>query len=485
MESFGYKDSQANCFSFSGYHYDPASGTAALSYNVDGRVLQEKITFPWAPWPVDASRQAAFFQALELLHLIAGISYYKAGLAKCIDPGESRIDGIMAGFLNELYLQGLGEFAYINQLDLTGVINFEVNINETPSAMDMAQVSLSTGARRPRPASRAVPALTFSHLLPPSLTRSRFLDLPERALVAMGGGKDSLVCLQMLRDAGIEVQPVCVGGSDLIGETVKAAGLPLIRIRRELSAELTEMNASGAWNGHVPVTAINSAILLCAGLLYGHRYIVFANESSADEATLKDGQGREINHQYSKSRAFEQVFRTVIHQRVSPGIEYFSLLRPFSEIAITRQFAEMTEFHAVFSSCNRNFHQDGSHIEGRWCQDCPKCRFAALALAPFLSPQQLLAIQGADLLDQEKQLQGFKALCGLGEHKPFECVGSIAESRAVIKFLALSPQWQNKHIVSVLAGYPEVRLAGELELQPDFETEHCIPAEIMAKLSAF
>ena len=449
---------QANCFSFSGYHYEPASGEARLTYDIDGRTLHEKITFPWAPWPVDASRQAAFFQALELLHLIAGISYYKAGLACRIDTGESKIDGIMAGFLNELYLKGLGEFAYVNGLDISGLIDFEANIDEASVTREL-----------PRDA---------------SLARSHPVDLPERALVAMGGGKDSLVCLQMLKTAGVEVQPACVGGSALIGETVKAAGLPLIRIQRELSPELKELNAGGAWNGHLPVTAINSAILLCAGLLYGYRYIVFANESSANEATLKDGQGREINHQYSKSLAFEQDFAAVVSQYVSPDIKYFSLLRPFSEIAITRRFAEMTGFHEVFSSCNRNFHQDGPHITGRWCQDCPKCRFAALALAPFMSPEQLLAIQGADLLNQENQLHGFKALCGLGEHKPFECVGSIAESRAAMRSLANDTRWQGKYIVDVLAGYPEIKHAGELELQPDFGAGHCIPAEITAKLNA-
>jgi len=447
MNSTGYKQSQANCFSFSAHQYDPASGTATLSYAVDGRELQETITFPWLPWPMDASRQAAFFRALELLHLIAGISYYKAGLARRIDVGESQLDEVMAGFLNELYEQGLGEFAHINRLDLSGLINFEINTDTSPSALDT--------------------------------------DLPERALVAMGGGKDSLVCLRMLEQAGIEVQPACVGGSVLIGETAQAAGLPLIRIQRELSPVLTEMNVSGAWNGHVPVTAINSAILLCAGLLYGYRYIVFANESSADEATLMNAQGKEVNHQFSKSFVFEKAFRQVIEQRVSSGIEYFSLLRPFSEIAITRRFSDMTEFHGIFSSCNRNFHQDGSHIEGRWCQDCPKCRFAALALAPFLSPQQLIAIQGADLLDQEKQLQGFRALCGLGQQKPFECVGSIAESRAALKTLALDPRWRAKYIVSELAEHEQIRQSGELELQPDFEAAHFIPTTIMAKLNAF
>ena len=447
MKTIINKKKQAESFSFTGCHYDAANGKATLSYVVDGRELTEEITFPWAPWPVDASRQAAFFKALEILHLIAGISYYKAGLAKAIDTGESKIDELLASFLNELYLQGLGEFAYLNELDLSGLINFEAAGGEPPTVLEV--------------------------------------DLPERALVAMGGGKDSLVCLQMLKDAGMDVQPVCVGGSVLIGETARAAGLPLIRIQRVLSPELKDMNRNGAWNGHVPVTAINSAILVCASILYGYRYVVFANESSANEATLKDSRGKEINHQYSKSIAFEKNFRQVIEQRVSSGIEYFSLLRPFGEIAITRRFSELTEFHSVFSSCNRNFHLDGSHIDGRWCQDCPKCRFAALALAPFLTAKQLLSIQGADLLDQEDQLPGFRELCGLGEDKPFECVGSIAESRAAMKFLSRNNDWENKKVVMVLAEMAEIQQAGDLELSPDSGAEHYIPAAIMAKLDAF
>ncbi|MBT8068942.1 MAG: endonuclease domain-containing protein [Gammaproteobacteria bacterium] len=456
MQGAEFKARQADCFSFSSYDYEPASGVATLSYRVDGQNLQEKITFPWAPWPVDASRQAAFFKALEVLHLIAGISYYKAGLARHVDLGECEIDPLLADFLNEFYLQGLGEFAYVNQLDLSAVINFQANIPAESAPND------ETSGGKLKMA----------------------LDLPERALVAMGGGKDSLVCLQMLRNAGIEVQPACVGGSALIGETVKSAGLPLIRVQRQLAQGLTAMNAEGAWNGHVPVTAINSAILLCAGLLYGYRNIVFANESSANEATLQDEQGREVNHQYSKSIGFEKAFRDLIRQRVSPDIEYFSLLRPYSEIAITRKFVEMSRFHPVFSSCNRNFHLDGPRIEGRWCQDCPKCRFAALALAVFMTPEQLVAIQGKDLLDDEEQVNGFKALCGLENHKPFECVGSIAESRAAMKYLSRSPGWQRKRVVRLLAEYKEIRHGGELVLQPDFESEHCIPEVIAAELNA-
>ncbi len=438
---------RAHQFSFTTCQYDSTSCEATLSYVIDGQELHEIIGFPGAPWPLDDLRKNAFNQALELLHLICGVSYYKAGLAQVIDSDRARIDTTTADFLNELYVRGLGEFAYLNNLDISSLCRFVTNIDDTSTALN--------------------------------------LDLPERALVAMGGGKDSLVCLQMLTDAGVEVQPACVGGSDLIAETVNAAGLPLVRMNRQLSPLLAEMNAQGAWNGHVPVTAINSAVLVCAGLLYGFRYIVFANELSANEATLKDSRGREVNHQYSKSLAFETAFREVIRHRVSPDLEYFSLLRPFGELAITKRFTAMTQFHRVFSSCNRNFHLDGPRTETRWCKDCPKCRFAALALAPFMSPRQLELIQGADLLDEDEQLQGFKALCGLDEDKPFECVGSIAESRAAMKFLATRAEWKNRKIIKALADKPEVSQAGALALQPDAVAEHCIPPAILARIDAF
>jgi hypothetical protein len=438
-------DRQAKRFAFTAHHYDAVSGQATLSYEIDGRELVETITFPWAPWPTDASRQAAFFQALELLHLIAGVSYYKAVLAPEMDLSQCHVEPGLADFLTELYQQGLAEFAYVNQLDLSGLMRFLYNTEET---------------------------------------KALELDLPERALVAMGGGKDSLVCLEMLRDAGVEVQPVCVGGSSLIGETVKAAGLPLIRIDRQISPVLRELNDQGAWNGHVPVTAINSAILLCASLLYGHRYVVFANESSASEATLTDVDGNEVNHQYSKSLAFEQAFCRVVKRRVSPGVEYFSLLRPYSEVAITHLFAGLSQYHQVFSSCNRNFHQQGSQIDGRWCRDCPKCRFVALALAPFITPQQLVDIQGGDLLDDESQLPGYLEICGLGEDKPFECVGSVSESRAAMKVLALRPEWAGKAVVKAVADLADIQQAGELQLKPDFTAPHCIPAALLRKMNA-
>jgi hypothetical protein len=384
-------------FAFVRCGYDPQTGRAELVYRVDqGPELVETVTFPHAPWPPEASRQAAFYQALELLHLLAGISYYKAGLAAELRlEAEGAATGL-APFLNETYRQGLAEFAYQNQLDLSGRIAFP----------DRAPAANKPQAQR--------------------------LVLPARALIAVGGGKDSLVGLDLARRAGLEVMPACVGNSELIRETVSAAGLPLLQIGRQLAPELAVMNRAGAWNGHVPVTAINSAILLCAAVLYGFAHVIFSNERSADEATLVTADGTPVNHQYSKSSEFEVALQKVVADYISPDIQYFSILRPFSELGVIERFSAMPEFHRVFSSCNRNFHLDGPRVEGRWCGDCPKCRFAALGLALFLEPSVVNGIIGHDLLDDARQIDGYRALCALGRDKPFECVGEAGESRAAM-----------------------------------------------------
>lgn len=435
---------QACKFQFTACTYDPVQGEACLGYRFDdGPELLERIRFPYSPWPPEASRQAAFDNALKILHLVAGVSYYKAGLSREMSLASPIPDAKLAEFLTELYVQGLGEFAYVNQLDIRSRVKFPAHDSQ-PSAHS--------------------------------------LILPERALVAMGGGKDSLVGLRLLQAAGVDVMPVCVGSSRLIGATVRAANLPLIRIERTLAPELAELNRAGAWNGHVPVTAINSAILLCAAVLYGFAYIVFSNERSADEATLSLPDGTSVNHQYSKSSAFEAAFRDIISTHVSPNIEFFSILRPFSELEIVRRFSALTEFHEVYSSCNRNFHLGGSQIKGRWCLDCPKCRFAALSLALFLSPEQLRTIMGGDLLDQESQVDGFRALCQLGHDKPFECVGEAGESRAAMARLAADQRWLGHKVVKMIASdleHAEVPDLSEL-LQP--AALHYIPDSILRGL---
>jgi hypothetical protein len=432
----------ADCFRFVRHGYDPNTGVAHLAYAFDdGPELVESVHFPKAPWPADSGRQAGFLRALKLLHGIAGVSYYKASIPPRLDTAGAPPDVHLAAFLESLYVEGLAEFAFRNQVELHGRARFR--------------------DEEPTPESAPAP------------------DLPERALVAMGGGKDSLVSLELLRSMGFDIQPACIGDARLIGDTVQAAGLGLLRIGRRLAPELAAMNEAGALNGHVPVTAINSAILLCAALLYGYRYVVFSNERSADEATLTDGRGRPVNHQYSKGLAFERDLRGIVRGQIAQDLEYFSLLRPLGELAICQRFSELDRYHGVFSSCNRNFHLGGARVEGRWCGDCPKCRGTTLLLAPWLPPARIIAMMGRNLLDEPAQEAGFRALCRLGAEKPFECVGTVDEHRAAMLALAHREDWKRSTVVAALRAELSRLEVPPLDRLLAERGPHCIPDRIL------
>lgn len=439
----------AQIFRFVRHQFDADIGVASLVYAFDdGPELIEKIIFANAPKPSDPAHHAAFDRALGSLHLIAGISYFKAAVPSEIRIESTPIDAETAAMLDEIYLHGLGEFAHQNGLDLRGKIRF--------------------------PSTSAVSAA------------APILNLPRRSLVPIGGGKDSLVTVELLRSAGEPMTAVWVGSSALIEATAERTGLPMLNIGREIAPLLFEMNRNGAWNGHIPVTAINSAILACAAILYGFDAIVFSNERSASSANLvRDGFA--VNHQWSKSLRFETLFRAHLQRVVAADLDYFSALRPFSELAVTHRFAKMEQYHTVFSSCNRNFKILGDRPTSRWCGVCPKCHFVFLALAPFLPKARLLSIFGRNLLDDIALAPAFDALLEVDAHKPFECVGEGRESRAAMAALALRAEWSEDALVARFAakirpGLDAVDFDMAAQLQP--EGAHHLPTRLLSILHA-
>jgi hypothetical protein len=426
-----------------------AAGKASLRYAFDaGPELVEQIEFPDAP-ALARERADAFVAALRLLHLIAGVSYYKAGVPPEIQAEGVALDRATAEFLDQVYLHGLAEFAYHNKLDLRGRIRF--------------------------PGTAAAPPVAAAAL-----------QLPRRSLVPIGGGKDSLVTVEMLKGLREPMTAVWVGESALIAACAQRTGLPTLNIKRRLAPELFEYNRIGAWNGHIPVTAINSAILLCAALLYGFDAIAFSNERSASAATLEyDGQA--VNHQWSKSLEFERRLREYTKSHIAADLDYFSLLRPWSELGVTRAFAQETQYDDVFSSCNRNFRIRGERPADRWCGQCPKCHFVFLALAPFVAKPRLLAIFGRNLLDDPALAPGFDALLEYRDHKPFECVGEGRESRAALHFLTQRSEWREDALVARFAEEIAPQLGrSDLALAPQLtaSTEHFLPDRLRSLLRA-
>ena len=441
--------STVRSFRFVRCSFDAESGVARLVYAFDdGPELVETVTIPGAPFALDEVRAAAVEKAVQLLHLITGVSYYKAAV-----PNEIRIDGYAidaatAVLLEQVYVHGLGEFAYRNGLSLHGRVRF-------PVGAPAAAVASPAGLR-------------------------------EHALVAIGGGKDSLVSIEALRGAGIDQTVTWIGGSQLIAACAARTGLPTLNIGRALAPELFEYNRQGAWNGHIPVTAINSAIMVVAALLHGVDQVVFSNERSASYGSMIPGTG-EVNHQWSKGWAFERAFGEHVQSHVAADLRYYSLLRPLSELAVARQFARTDHYDAHFSSCNRNFHLLGERPVNRWCGVCPKCHFVFLALAPFMPKPRLVGIFGRNLLDDASQTAGFDALLEYQDHKPFECVGEGQESRAAMAALGDRPEWREDVIVARFNSEIRPQLdAAALRVAPLLEIggEHRIPAALWERLRA-
>lgn len=451
---------QVSRFRFVRCDFAADTGVARLVYAFDdGPEMTETVTVPGAPFQLEGERAAAVQRALQLLHLIAGVSYYKAGVPAQVSIDSYAIDADTAALVETVYLNGLGEFAYRNGLNLRG--RFKLPVASLPSPAS-GRGAGGEGGSAPN------------------------LNLTHHALVAIGGGKDSLVSIEALRNAGVAETVTWIGGSQLIRACAERTGLPMLNIGRTLAPELFELNRQGAWNGHIPVTAVNSAIMVLAALVQGVDQVVFSNERSASYGSQIAGTG-EVNHQWSKGWAFEKAFGEYVQQHVAADLQYYSLLRPLSELAVARQFARTDFYDAHFSSCNRNFHILGERPVNRWCGVCPKCHFVFLALAPFMPKTRLVRIFGRNLLDDSEQAGGYDALLEFQDHKPFECVGEGKESRAAMATLAARPEWKEDVLVRRFANLIQPTLsAEELKIEPllVIDGEHRIPAALWERLRA-
>jgi UDP-N-acetyl-alpha-D-muramoyl-L-alanyl-L-glutamate epimerase len=423
-------------------------GRVELRYALDDAIeFTETFELP-AGTRVDDTARARVEGLLSLLHWTAGVSYFKTAVPQAIGCEAGSPPPAAAALLEALYSEGLGELAFTNDLAALPRPAFAAGRGEPPPA--------------PPPAQRA-----------------------GATLVPIGGGKDSIVALEVMRLSGREPTLFSVGDAGPIASTAAAAGLEHLVVRRRLDPRLAELNRRGALNGHVPITAIVSCAAVLTAALRGFDSVAMANERSASHGNVS-WRGIEVNHQFSKGARAEGLLRSALRE-LNAGVELFSVLRPASELAIARAFARMGEYHGAFSSCNTNFRLDSPTRLPQWCCNCPKCRFVFLAMAPFCDPPHLREVFGHDLLDDPDQFAGFALLAASGGHKPFECVGEEEESRAAMRLLAADPRWRDRNVVR--------RLSTEVlsQLEPDdgdpaavlaLSDDHAVPAETMPAVRA-
>ncbi len=371
-------------------------------------------------------------QLVFQLGMVESISYYKCTCSKKVRVLCGGLTKEQIVWWKKLYFHGLGEFLYLNGIAV--------------SMEDLVDITCEKEAP-------GVYHDTASY---------------EGCLVPVGGGKDSVVSLCLLKDYGVTTYHINYGSA--IKEVIDAFEEKQgdYYAKRTICPNLLKCNQEGYLNGHTPFSAIVAFSTVIAAYLSGKKYIALSNETSANESTVKDST---VNHQYSKSVEFENDFITYFKQVTDSDIHYFSLLRPWAEIQIAREFAKHEQFHSIFRSCNKGSKQ------GVWCCDCPKCLFVYIILSPFLSQQRLEEIFGENLLNKESLDKDFRELTGVLENKPFECVGTRSEVLASMK------EFIEQGGRSLLTErYQEQILATALPLEPmlkGFNQEHNVPEEFV------
>ncbi|NLM92994.1 MAG: hypothetical protein GX168_08625 [Bacteroidales bacterium] len=326
--------------------------------------------------------------------MVEMISYWKAFCSPLILIRPFRLNARQEHWWKKLFRYGLGEFFFTNGIEMPG---------EELLAFDYPPE-----------------ALPFKKYIP---------DLPgDGIIIPVGGGKDSVVTLELLKALGHDHLPLVMNHRGATRQVLETGGFSLqnsLEVKRTLDPLLFELNARGFLNGHTPFSALLAFMTTLAAALTGRKYIALSNEASANEASIP---GTKINHQYSKSFEFEQDFRDYLQHHVLEGINYFSLLRPLNELQIAALFARIPAYHGVFKSCNAGSKTDS------WCCNCSKCLFTFIMIDPFLAENQLVKIFGENLFEKQSLAPLLDQLSGVADNKPFECVGTLNEVIAALNY---------------------------------------------------
>lgn len=422
-----------NQFIFEDYEFDAATNQAKFHYSLDGKLNFTETT----TWQVKSAQysSAVLDRALFGLWLMAGVSYYKTYLPKQIVIKKGGLSSKQKEFFDSIYINGLAQFFYTNQLDWKDVVNFPVDEYANPQVEKLE----GTGS-----------------------------------LVALGGGKDSIVAAELMNALSEDFDCWVVNHADRFLGLGEVLGTNILPVTRQLDPQLAELNEADAYNGHVPITAIIGFIGICLAILSGKKSLVWANEASTDEPNTT-WQGLEVNHQYSKSSMVESQMQNYIQEFIAPDLEYYSLLRPLSELRISEVFCKnyIDKYKGLFSSCNLANFKQGNTSAMTWCGECPKCAFVFTIFSPFLTKAKLMDIFGGKDLFADESLTGtFEQMLGIDGHKPLECVGEVAEVRTAVQMTKAKGE------------YPELTRFKFPKPDYDYKLWHTnhIPADIEVKL---
>ena len=330
------------------------------------------------------------------------------------------------------------------------------------------------------------PKASLSHSEP------TFVPAGDRStvLVGCGGGKDSAVALKMLQEADIPFASMqyshSVYGKANIQHDLISGVLEHVTPRKKHKISIYDdfidcpflqlycPNNSGITVPETPVSVFESLPIV---LNEGYGYLCLAHEKSANESNLFwEKLGKEVNHQWGKGYKAEQILNEFVREHILSEFVYFSILQPIYDFRIFKNFTKYPEMLPKIHSCN---------IQKPWCKKCPKCAYVWLGLMSVFEPKLVNSIFGSNLFDDPDLLPIFRGSIGLAEHKPFECIGEIGESRLAMKKClekglhgkALD-MFENEVLADRSIDWQEI----EQKYDRVYETEHRIPEWIFDKI---
>ncbi|MBQ3271268.1 hypothetical protein IJH10_01535 [Candidatus Saccharibacteria bacterium] len=402
-------------FEFLSYDFDEKSLRATFRYR--GGTPENPLEFTKIATFSDRAQNSSktydrelLDRALFLSFIINGTSYYKAFPSREVILPYA-IDETQAAFFNHVYQDGLSQFAYENQLERKNLAHFK-STSTTSKSISATPKSISTA------------------------TNAGIIALQS-------GGKDSLLTAELLNEKHTPWTAVYVSTSGAYPKVLEEIGAENVElINRNIDLETLKLAETlGGKNGHVPVTYINISLALIQAILDGKDTILtsIGHEGEEPHSIIKSTNNEPdlpVNHQWSKTKAAEELLQNYIKNYVSPDFKVYSPLRKYSELKIAELFVKKCwqKFGHKFSSCNViNYGQRTDNSTLRWCGNCAKCANSYLLFAPFLEPSELDSIfpDQKSLFEKPALENDFRGLLGIDNHlKPFECVGEVAELRA-------------------------------------------------------
>lgn len=450
MERYAELRNQYSRFFYRGFEVEKTPTELKITYHFEIEGLAEFApcwTFPRPEGGGEPDEKLIF--SLGLVELI---SYWKIACPPQVVVEAGELDEDQIRWWKHLYFNGLGEFFYVNNINEADPENFmEICCAGREDFMEIRCAGREDSAETAAAWEKNVPARSIS----------------QGVLVPIGGGKDSVVTLDLLRRAGLPIYGYIINPRGATVNTAVAAGLDegrVMSVRRTLDPNMLELNRRGYLNGHTPFSALVAFSSLIAARLLNLSYVALSNESSANESTVA---GSTVNHQYSKSFEFEQDFHDYVRRYLPGNAYYFSLLRPLSEFQIAKYFAGLEQYHPIFRSCNAGSKTDS------WCGHCPKCLFVYLILSPFLSREAVRDIFGRDMLADETLKGTLDQLTGVVEEKPFECVGSRDEVNTAIVLTIGRLEQEHRPLPALLAYYKGLNLYETYQKEGDRYSAYC------------